>query len=116
MLSEAAMAEFFARPLPGSALRRARWEERGIGTNERKFESGELYDYLCSFYDVGALSVRAKLSRLTSKEDWHGSLPHRFVIADLVGAQIWRTSPRHAGAAKGVLRCWPIGRSSLISS
>lgn len=50
------------------------------------FESGERYDYLCRFYDVGAFSVRVRLSRLKSKEDWHPSLTNRFLIADLVGA------------------------------
>jgi hypothetical protein len=47
---------------------------------------GTRHDYLCRFYDVGALSVRVRLSELKINDDWHPSLTNRFVIADLVGA------------------------------
>jgi len=50
------------------------------------FNSGTGYDYLCRFYEVGALSVRVRLSSLQLKDDWHPAFTDRFVIANLVGA------------------------------
>lgn len=50
------------------------------------FNGGARYDYVCRFYDVGALSVRVRLSGAKLKDDWHPTFTNRFVIADLVGA------------------------------
>jgi hypothetical protein len=55
------------------------------------FSSGESYDYLCRFYEVGELSVRVRFSSAKLKDDWHPDLCNRFVVADLVGPEIKET-------------------------
>jgi hypothetical protein len=55
------------------------------------FSSGAKYDYLCRFYEVGALSVRVRFSSAKLKDDWHPNLCNRFVVTDLVGPEIKET-------------------------
>jgi hypothetical protein len=69
----------------GVAERKADWVgASNVGASS--FNSGTKYDYLCRFYEVGALSVRVRLSSIKLKDDWHPSLSNRFLIADLNGA------------------------------
>jgi hypothetical protein len=65
---------------------------------------GERHDYLCRFYDVGALSVRVRLSKSKFNDDWHPSLTNRFVIADLVGAETKQTVRKLRSRSRLVIR------------
>ncbi|TDX64827.1 hypothetical protein EDE12_104117 [Methylosinus sp. sav-2] len=85
-LSQAIMS---GRPHPnvwlafGVAQRGKDWVGASV-VDAASFNGGTGYDYLCRLYEVGALSVRVRLSSLKLKDDWHPTFTNRFVIANLV--------------------------------